>query len=131
MIRKAMLTGLVLLIVSLVLIEAGVVLPSIVAFLVGTLVAGLGIGMAFMGSLAAVNRAAPPEHRGAMVSAFFVAAYAGLSIPVVAVGVLVQETNFAEGTLILSAAVGLLLVTTLASLFSSRQGTTPKESIGT
>jgi predicted MFS family arabinose efflux permease len=125
MIRKAMMIGLTLLIVSLALIETGVALASIAAFLGGTLVAGLGIGLAFMGSLAALNKAAPPDQRGALVSAFFVAAYAGLSVPVVAYGVLVQVTNFAEGTLILSLAVGLVLAGTLASLLRSRRSAAP------
>ena len=49
---------------------------------------GVAVGAIFLGSLATANRLAPAEWRGHAVSAFFVACYAGLIIPVVGVGVL-------------------------------------------
>jgi MFS family permease len=120
--RMARLVGIVALVVALVLIQRGLSFPSFAFFLVGTGVGGLGIGLAFMGSLAAINRVAPPNRRGEMVSAFFVAAYVGLTIPVVGVGFLVDATNFVVGTLILAAVLAvLLLVTILVLLYSGRQ----------
>jgi hypothetical protein len=40
----------------------------------------------FMGSLAAANRLAPAETRGQVLSTYFVFAYVGLTVPVIAVG---------------------------------------------
>jgi hypothetical protein len=45
------------------------------------------VGAVFLGSLATANRLAPAGRRGQAISAFFVACYAGLIIPVVGVGV--------------------------------------------
>ncbi len=60
-------------------------------FLAGTVAGGVAVGAIFLGSLATANRLAPAERRGQAISAFFVACYAGLIIPVVGVGVLVRH----------------------------------------
>ncbi len=39
-----------------------------------------------MGSLAVANRLAPAETRGQVLSTYFVFAYVGLTVPVIAVG---------------------------------------------
>ncbi|MFG2986316.1 MFS transporter [Streptomyces sp. NPDC048258] len=51
-------------------------------------VGGAGQGLAFRGALAAVAGASPPEQRAAVISTLFVVAYAGISVPVIGVGVL-------------------------------------------
>jgi MFS family permease len=114
--RTARLAGQVLLLLALALIELGLGLPSLALFLAGTVIGGLGIGLAFMGSLAAINQVAPPEQRAEMVSAFFVAAYGGVSVPVVAVGLLAQGTNLLVASLCLAAVIALLLLLTLAAV---------------
>jgi MFS family permease len=113
--RTARLAGRVLLLLALSLIELGLGLSSLALFLVGTVIGGLGIGLAFMGSLAAINQVVPPEQRAAMVSAFFVAAYGGVSVPVVGVGLLAQGTNLLVASICLAAVIALLLLLTLAS----------------
>jgi MFS family permease len=55
-------------------------------FLAGTVVSGVAVGAVFMGSLAVANRLAPAESRGQVISTFFVFAYVGLTVPVIAVG---------------------------------------------
>lgn len=62
-------------------------------FLAGTATGGVAVGAIFLGSLATANRLAPAERRGQSISAFFVACYAGLIIPVVGVGVLAGFTG--------------------------------------
>jgi MFS family permease len=120
--RTARVAGIVTLLVALTFIELGLSLPSLILFLAGTVIWGLGIGLAFMGSLAAINQVAPPNRRGEMVSAFFVAAYVGLTVPVVGVGFLIDATNFVVGTIILAVALVLLLLATLiVLLLSSRK----------
>jgi len=79
-------------------------------------IGGLGIGLAFMGSLAAINQVAPPKQRAALVSAFFVAAYIGVSVPVVGVGLLAQGTNLLVASICLTAVIALLLLLTLAAV---------------
>jgi hypothetical protein len=53
----------------------------------------VAVGAIFLCSLGTANRRAPAGRRGQAISAFFVACYAGLSIPVVGVGVLSQFTG--------------------------------------
>ncbi len=57
--------------------------------LAGAVLAGGGFGVAFLGSLRALSATIPPEHRGAVMSAFYIVAYASLSIPAILAGILV------------------------------------------
>ena len=56
------------------------------ALIVGSVVGGAGFGLAFLGSLRALSAQIPPAHRAGVMSSFFVAAYAALSIPAVLAG---------------------------------------------
>jgi MFS family permease len=57
-------------------------------YVAGTIVAGAGFGVAFLGALRALSAAIPPEHRGSVMSAFYVVAYASISLPAILAGVL-------------------------------------------
>ena len=52
-------------------------------YLAGSIVGGLGFGAAFLGGLRALVAVIPSEHRAAVMSAFYLVAYASLSIPAV------------------------------------------------
>ena len=84
--RVVILAGLATFLVSLALIVAGLSAASLVLFVVGTVVGGVGVGGAFVGSLSTANRLARPTERGRALSTFFVFCYIGLAIPVVGVG---------------------------------------------
>jgi MFS family permease len=88
--RRVVLAGLGLLFAALGLIVAALAEAAMPLFLAGTVAGGAACGAIFLGSLATANRLAPPERRGQALSAFFVACYAGLIIPVVGVGVLAE-----------------------------------------
>ncbi len=70
-----------------IVVAAGI--ESSTLFLIGSIVGGAGFGAAFLGGLRALVTAIPPEHRGAVLSAFYVAAYASLSVPAVLAGIVV------------------------------------------
>lgn len=57
-------------------------------YLAGSIIAGAGFGVAFLGALRALSAAIPPEHRGSVMSAFYIVAYASLSLPAILAGVL-------------------------------------------
>jgi predicted MFS family arabinose efflux permease len=57
-------------------------------YVAGTVIAGFGFGVAFLGALRALSAAIPPEHRGSVMSAFYVVAYASISLPAILAGVL-------------------------------------------
>ena len=48
---------------------------------------GGGFGVAFLGALRALSVAIPPEHRAAVMSAFYIVAYASISVPAILAGV--------------------------------------------
>jgi MFS family permease len=85
--RPVLLGGLGLFLVGLALVVAAMSAASLALFLVGAVVAGSAFGALVIGSLSAANRLAAPGTRAKAISTYFVFAYAGLSIPVVGVGV--------------------------------------------
>jgi len=113
--RKARLVGVILVLVGLALIEGGLAVPVFACFFAGTLISGVGIGLASTGCLAAINQVAPPHHRAEMVSAYFAFASLG-SLLVVGVGVLAQRSSLFAASLVLTALITLLLLLMLAAL---------------
>jgi MFS family permease len=59
-------------------------------FVAGSLVGGAGFGVAFLGALRALSAEIPAEHRAAVMSAFYIVAYASLSLPAILAGALVE-----------------------------------------
>jgi MFS family permease len=57
--------------------------------LIGSVIGGAGFGVAFLGALRALSAAIPPDHRGQVMSAFYIVAYLSLSLPAVLAGILV------------------------------------------
>jgi MFS family permease len=85
--RQVVMAGLGLFLAALALIVASLSQAGMALFLAGTVVGGIAVGAVFLGSLATANSLAPAERRGQTVSTYFVLCYAGLTIPVVGVGV--------------------------------------------
>jgi MFS family permease len=108
--RHALLGGFASLLVGLALFLVGLDTPSLPAFIAGTVFAGTGAGLGLMGALATANRTAPPEHRGEVMSGFFLAVYAGLSLPALAVGISAQHYGFFKPTLVCAALLAALVV---------------------
>ncbi|MDX3095030.1 MFS transporter [Streptomyces sp. ME19-03-3] len=86
--RRALPAGCLALTTGMTLVAVSLGVESLPVLVVGALVGGLGQGMSFRAGLTAVSTVAPAEHRGATISAFFVVAYVGISVPVVGVGAL-------------------------------------------
>jgi predicted MFS family arabinose efflux permease len=66
---------------------------SSILYLTGSIVGGVGFGVAFVGGLSALVTAIPPEHRAAVMSAFYVVAYGSLSVPAVVAGAIVDHVG--------------------------------------
>lgn len=75
------------------------------------LVGGVGQGLAFRGALSAVAKASPEDRRAAVVSTLFVVAYAGISVPVIGVGVLSGPIGLEGAGLVFIACMALLVST--------------------
>ncbi len=117
---RVVLAGLGLFLAALALIAAALAQSAMALFLAGTVTGGVATGAIFLGSLATANRLAPAERRGQALSAFFLACYAGLIIPVVGVGVISGFTGTFTAVLIFSI---LLAVLCVFSIFRFTRGT--------
>jgi len=82
----------------------------------GAIVAGTGQGIAVGAGLAALNTCTPAEHRGEVDSSYFVAAYAGVSIPIIGVGLLSQVISLRAAAYALIAFVAVITAVSAASL---------------
>ncbi|MFC9842679.1 MFS transporter [Streptomyces sp. NPDC060223] len=80
------------------------------------LVAGVGQGLAFRGALSAVAEASPPDRRAAVISMLFVVAYAGISLPVIGVGVLTGPMGLEGAGLVFIACMAVLVTGAAAYL---------------
>ncbi len=114
--RLVVLAGLGLFLVGLALILTALADSAMALFLAGTVVSGAAVGAIFLGSLATANRLAPPGQRGQVISAFFVACYVGLIIPVIGVGVLTDFTGIFTAVLVFSVLLAVLCLYSVASI---------------
>jgi predicted MFS family arabinose efflux permease len=107
-IRRALVVGPVLLAAGLSLIVIALFLESVLLFVVGTLVSGLGHGLAFLGSQQLVDWVAPERSRGAIFSAFYVFIYLGAVLPALGVGFGADAVGFLAAVVTFAIVVGTL-----------------------
>jgi predicted MFS family arabinose efflux permease len=81
--------GSIALATGLLLIVLAAAEDSSAIYVAGAIVGGGGFGVAFLGALRALSAAIPPAHRAEVMSAFYVVAYAALSLPAILAGVVV------------------------------------------
>jgi MFS family permease len=67
--------------------------PSLVLFLVAGALIGAGGSTMFKGTLAVVIGLSPPARLAESLAAFFLAAYSGISVPVIALGIALQHAS--------------------------------------
>ena len=81
--------------------------PSLGLFLISSAVAGAGIGAMIRGCVTIVISTANPGDRAGAVAILFTAGYAGVSIPVIGAGIVLQYLGPRSTLLIFALAVGL------------------------
>lgn len=99
--------------VGLAAIAAAVWTGLAIPFFIGTVICGAGFGVCLRGGIGLLNRVAPPEERANVFSAFYVAAYLGLSVPVVGLGVTADLIGLPRAAVILAIVISLLAVPVL------------------
>ncbi|MET8225661.1 MFS transporter [Streptomyces sp. NPDC005301] len=117
--------GCALLFAGLALLAGALRWDLLVLVVLAAVVGGVGQGLAFRGALSAVAGASPPEHRAAVISTLFVVAYAGISVPVIGVGLLTEPLGL-EGAGLVFIACMAVLVTTAAVYLLRRPVPTDK-----
>jgi len=81
--------------------------PSLGLFLISSVVAGAGVGAIIRSCLTIVISTAGPNDRASAVATLFTAGYAGASIPVIGVGIVLQHLSPRVTLLIFALAAGL------------------------
>ncbi len=129
--RTAARGGLTALILGVALTLLALDVHSLVLFLSGAAVAGLGFGPAFAGAFRALSNRAPADQRAGLVSSIFAVSYLAFSLPAVAAGAAatslgLRETAYVYGAaLIVLAAIALALSRQLEDPHSVRAVTAP------
>ncbi|WP_328908235.1 MFS transporter [Streptomyces sp. NBC_00234] len=99
------------LLAGLALLAGALTWDLLVLVVLSALVGGCGQGLAFRGALSAVAGASPADRRAAVVSTLFVVAYAGISVPVIGVGVLSEPIGLEGAGLVFIACMAVLVTT--------------------
>jgi hypothetical protein len=79
--------GLAALAGGLVVLAAGMLATSLWLFLIGGVIAGAGAGILFKSAVGKIAAAAPAGQRGESLAGLFLIAYAGLTVPVMGLGI--------------------------------------------
>lgn len=93
----------------------GVLLPSSIVYVVGSVVAGIGFGVTFQAAVAAIGAVTPATERAQTFAAIYVLGYTAFSIPAVVAGLAAQDWGL-RPTLVGYGALDVALVLTAAAL---------------
>lgn len=114
--RVALPAGCLVLVAGLAALAVALVGRTLPLLVVGTVVVGIGQGLAFRAGVAAITAASPPEARAATVSSFFVIAYVAISIPVILVGVAATAYGLRTAGIAFTIAVAVLALGALLAV---------------
>ncbi|MFE1260883.1 MFS transporter [Streptomyces albogriseolus] len=109
-VRRSLPLGCAGLLAGLALLAGALHRDSLALVVPSALVGGMGQGLAFRGALTAVGRASPPDRRAAVISSLFVVAYAGISVPVIGVGLLTEPLGLENAGLVFIACMAALVI---------------------
>jgi MFS family permease len=107
-------------------IGAGAVVTSLAVFVVGGVIAGIGDGLLFGRALSTASALAQPARRGEVLGLLYLAAYIGLTIPALAIGVILEVISPTATLIGFAVATAALAITAGATLLQHRQPGTGK-----
>jgi MFS family permease len=115
--RRLLGLGIAALVAGLVGVTVAVWVASLALLLVGGVLAGAGAGATFKGTVAIVIGIAPEQARGETLAGLFLAAYLGLAVPVIGLGIATQYLSAPDALLIFAAALLAALAAVSRRLF--------------
>jgi hypothetical protein len=99
----------------------GIEQQHVSALLAGTLIAGVGFGSTFSGTLRALLPTAEPHQRAGLLSAFYLQSYLAFALPAVVAGLSVPQIGLSTTAYLYGAVIILLaLISMIASLWTDR-----------
>jgi sugar phosphate permease len=90
------------------LLIVGLQVSSLVALVMGCITSGIGQGFSFRAAMEHIGGEAPTGQRGAIISLFYIVLYAGLSVPVLGVGVGAEFFSLRSAGTVCAAVVAVL-----------------------
>ncbi|MFF0624112.1 MFS transporter [Streptomyces sp. NPDC004296] len=118
---RATVVGMSMIPVGLALIIAALPARSLTLFLAGAALGGGGAGAAFRSGLAALTARVPAARTGEVASSYFVAAYLGLTLPVIGVAVLLSWFSLVTAAGVFAGVVTLLALAGIRSALTLRR----------
>jgi Na+/melibiose symporter-like transporter len=119
--RRLILTGTATLPLGVAVSMFGIQQQSVAALLAGTVIAGVGFGSTFSGTLRMLLPTAGVHERAGLLSAFYLQSYVAFALPAVAVGLSVPLIGLSVAAYLYGAGVILLaVISMIASLWSDR-----------
>jgi len=97
------------------LLAAGLATTSLALVIAAAIIAGLGQGLCMRAGLEAVNSRAPAERRAGVASTFFIVMYAGISLPVIGLGIAATRLGLQTAGIASSIAVAAIAIIALAT----------------
>ncbi len=123
----AMPAGLVLIVMAVGGLLLAVPAHALWIVVVSTVVAGMGQGTGFLGSMATVTRIAPPAVKGLVVSSFYVVIYCGVGAPVLGLGLAAQYIGLDGAMWCYAAFIVMVVLTVLGGLAARRRAVAPSK----
>jgi MFS family permease len=115
---RAQIVGLVVMLCGLAVLLLAVVGRSLALLIVAAVLAGLGQGLSFMGSLGDVGEIAPEDRKGDIVASYYVVIYVGTALPAIGVGAVAQASGLPTAVEIFAGVVIAICLAGLAGLIS-------------
>jgi hypothetical protein len=105
------------------LLAMAVALHSLPIFLLATAVAGAGYSLLFLSALQVINKAAPAQHPGAVLSALYLLAYLSMGMVAISLGIVATGWGLRLATDLGAGVIALLSLATLALATAMRPST--------
>lgn len=93
-------------------------------FIVASVVSGAGVGFGMFGALRTVGAAAPPDRRAQVMAAFYIVAYAAISLPAIAAGFTVRHLGAVHTFQIFGAGIVVVALGTFLLAVARRRAET-------
>ena len=113
---RAVALGCALLVVGMAILAGALHFSSLLGLVAAAVVAGCGQGISFSRGLAAVAEITPAQCRAEVGSAYFVACYIAIALPVIGVGVAARAWGLRAGGMLFALAVGVLAACCLVAI---------------
>jgi MFS family permease len=118
--QRGMRTGLAVVPIALGMLIAAVMSTSLPTFLAATALVGLGSGLAFASALALLGTVSRDETRAGLMSTYFAIGFAGLTVPVIGAGILVDHLSVELTTTVFASIVTALAAVAITTLRRTR-----------